>query len=145
MAYHQHWYCTVCEAGYKTVHGMLVQMVCDGQASFCRSECADDAFKQIKAASVQRLHPNAQTPEDLLAAIPEAAIRPTSWIRPIPDKPGSYTFDADVFESVPCMKWNQLLADIFLGEGATPPPPPLPTSKRSRRRAAQAKIEQADL
>ena len=126
----------MCEAAYKTASGTLVQMVHEGHASFCRAECPDHTFKAIKATSVQRSHAQAKTPEDLLAAIPEAALRPESWIRPVPGKPGTYAFDEATFESVPCLQWAQLLADCFLDEDAMPPPPP-PKPKRSRGAAVQ--------
>ena len=53
-------------------------------------------------------------------------------------KLGTYTFDETVFESVPCLKWTQLLADCFLSEdGVLSPSAPVP--KRSRGAAAQLK------
>ena len=136
LATRQRWFCTVCQAAYKTEHGTLVQMVHEGNAWCCLAECPDHVFKLIKATSVQREHDHATTPEELLQALPEAALYPEDWIKPVADKPGTYTFDASVFESVPRLRWTRFLADDFLSEdGALSPPAPVP--KRSRGAAAQ--------
>ena len=121
----------MCEAAYNAASGTLVQMVHEGQASYCRAECPDHTFKAIKATSVQRNRAQAKTPEELLDAIPEAALRPEPWIQPVKGKPGTYVFDETVFENVPCLQWAQLLADCFLNEDVVPPPS-APGPKRSR-------------
>ena len=122
----QKWYCPVCGAKYKTNSGTMVQMALDGESLFVRAEIPTEAFKQIKAASVQRTHPQATTPEDLLRAIPEAAVRATDWLRPVEGKRGVYTYLEEAFNDVPLLKWEQLLSECLLERSVPPPPPPLP-------------------
>ena len=69
----------------------MIQFVHEGHTSYVAADFPDDAFQQIKAASVQRQHKEATTREALLAAIPEAAIHPTSFIRPVAGKSGTLT------------------------------------------------------
>ena len=126
----QRWYCPICGATYKTRSGTMVQMVLNGESMFVRAEIPTEAFKQVKAASVQRTHAHATTPEELLRAIPEAAVRATEWLQPVTGMRGVYTYTEEVFKDIPLLQWDQLLAECLterrLDQGAPPPPPPPP-------------------
>ena len=134
LATRQRWYCTVCQAAYKTESGTLVQMVHEGNTWYCRAECPDHNFKLIKATSVQREHDHAATPEALLNAIPEAALYTEPWIKPVEDKLGTYVFDETVFESVPaCSGPSSRPTASSLRTGCCPPRPPFPSGAGGRR------------
>ena len=109
LATKQVWYCTVCEAKYKTTNGVMVQFLHEGKSSFVRAEFPPAHFQQIKFGSVQRSHADASTPTELLDLIPEAAIAPSNIIMPVEGKQGTYVYDREALENLPMMNWQCLL------------------------------------
>ena len=105
-------------------------MVNHGEERFVRASFPEHGLQQVKWTAVQRTYRQASTPEELLAAIPEAALAPIELIQPVKGKVGAYFFNAEAFVKVPCFEWAQLFKREFLGdvahEGAGAAPPALP-------------------
>ena len=72
-----------------------------------------------RSGLVWRSHTQAKTAEDLLEAIPEAAVNSSRVIWPHPTKPGTYIFSQAAFDDVPMFDWGKWLLDGF-HEGMVP-------------------------
>ena len=116
LAYKQVWYCPVCNARYKTTFGVMLQMVNAGEERFVRATFPEHGLQQVKWSSVQRTYRQATTPEELLAAIPEAALAPSAHVQPVDGKEGAYFFDDVAFDGLPCFEWAHLFERDFLGD-----------------------------
>ena len=116
LATKHRWYCTVCQARYKTVNGVMVQMVHNGVDHFCRADLPPESVRQVKYASVLRTYTGATTAHALLAAIPEAAVASSTFIRPAgPTHPGTYLYDSSVLATIPMLKWESWFSDEITG------------------------------
>ena len=137
MAKHQRWYCLVCETKYEPQSGMLVELVTAGRAHYVLAPYPPVEFREVKWASVRRCHPQATTPEELLAAIPAAPPIAADFLRAIAGKSGSWSYDRNVFDSIPRLEWGGLLpsrATRLARLRAVLPPEDLDAASRSPRR-----------
>ena len=113
---------------------MLIEMLAEGRPHYVLAPYPPVEFREIKWASVRRRHPQATTPEDLLAVIPAAP--PSSGedlLAPIAGRPGSWSYRHGVFEAAPRLEWGSLppsrasrrarLRGVHPAEGMGPAPP----------------------
>ena len=117
----QRWYCPVYQSRYKTCQGVLVQFTYKGHESYVRAEIPPTFLQKVKCAAAQRTYQTAITPEALLHAIPDAAIRKPIVAIPHPDASltGVYTFNREVFDELPIMNWATWLSQDVIQ--AAPP------------------------
>ena len=116
LAYKQVWYCPVCGAKYRTTFGVILQMISGGQEKFVRATFPEHGMQQVKWTSVQRSYRQATTAEELLAAIPEAALAPSVAIQPVDGTKGAYSFNDKALMDIPCFKWAQIFERDFLAD-----------------------------
>ena len=110
IANKQRWYCNVCGARYKTAYGVLVELIVKGntkEALYCKADLPPEDMKDLKAMCVQSKLRHANTPQELLAALPTLSPqdRGTFFTE---TKPGVFTFTTEVCDSLPKMEWYQL-------------------------------------
>ena len=103
----QRWYCPVCEARYKPANGVMVEMLIQGVSYYIKAPFPTDDIIDLKAMAVETYHAGAQSPEELLKAIPEAHPLGAEWLVATRYE-GTYSYQEAVFEDIPSLDWNQI-------------------------------------
>ena len=67
----QRWYCKCCTAGYAVKFGMLVEIIMDNIALYCKSELPPNHVYDAKMMKIQEDFKEYDTPKDLLDALPK--------------------------------------------------------------------------
>jgi hypothetical protein len=84
----QQMYCPCCSTKYRTSFGILVEIVAHGSTFYCLSEFPPDCFFSYGSLLVQTTRLKVNTPEELLAAIPN--MTPASALRLTMEAEGVY-------------------------------------------------------
>ena len=80
-------------------------------------------MQRIKWASVMRSHPDATSPDALLASIPDAVPAPSGVIWPHPTAHGTFLFQRELLAQLPMMNWGSWLSDEVLCAQPSAAPP----------------------
>jgi len=80
----QRWYCPVCTAKYEPANGVMVEVLIRGVAYYIKAPFPPDDIIDLKAMAVEKCHAGAQSPEELLKAIPEADPAGADWLMATP-------------------------------------------------------------
>ena len=114
MAAGQRWYCT-CGKRCVTKYGVVCEFAYGPHdVRYCRAECPDDTFKDVKFTRIEQDNKNCSTPEALYAAIP--TVRPLDrgeFMRETATE-GHYKFDRRMFEGLgKPVVWRSLCSTLF--------------------------------
>ncbi len=85
----------------------MVEMMIKWVACYIKAPFPTDDIIDLKAMAVEKYHAGAQSPEELLKAIPEAHPAGANWLVAT-EHVGSYSYQEAVFEDIPSLNWDQI-------------------------------------
>ena len=106
-------------------------MIRGGQSHYVQAEFPPASIQEVKWSSVQRLHGDAKTPEELLAAIPDAAPVEGVVLRKMDGVEGCWMYNKEALDKVPHLNWGKLLQERAAACPQSQPPPETQTAASS--------------
>ncbi len=104
----QRWYCKECRARYKTKFGVVVEILANNTALYCKAELPPFDLQDAKSMKIEEDYKQYDTPEKLLEALPR--IKPfdrSLFLKPTQHE-GHYHFDEFMYSELECLEWSQL-------------------------------------
>ena len=111
MASKQRWYCTQCDARYKTGFGVVIELIDKRgptpQAYYCRATIPDQSIMDAKGMRIEKDYKDAQSPEELYEALPTLAKMQSDQLWEV-KAPGVFKLHSGSFDLLPSFDWMQM-------------------------------------
>ena len=114
------WYCGICRARYKTKYGVLVEIILNGKAMYCKADLPPHAIQDAKLMKIEEDFKEYSTPEALLAALPRVSPLDRKVFLVDTAVVGHYKIDETMLSGVAKLEWNQLY-NLAREPGKKPP------------------------